>query len=174
VIKAFCETLKDGPSHEIIVIKDGGTWPAACNQGYYESTGDVIYFGADDLEPLPGWYKEVLDWLKREDELPAAKVMDPDGSFSNAIDGTNLELTHFTRVPIMRRDQWERIGPWPEDLIYYADLWVSEKGRTLGIRTRLFYSYIFLHHWSQIGRVDSKVNMDAAGWALNRHREAMV
>ena len=82
-------------------------------------------------------------------------------------------LVHFTRVPILRRDQYERIGPWPE-IDYYADIWLSEKARTLGIRTRILYSYRFVHHWSQVGRVDTPERMDAAGWRLNELREQMV
>jgi hypothetical protein len=174
-IAAYEETLRDFP-YELIIVKDEPSWPRACNVGYARSTGEVVHWTADDLEPMPDWHLEILDWLEHEDELPAAKIKDytPDGAFSNIIDGGDLEFVHFTRVPIMRRDQWERIGAWPEDLIYYADLWVSEKARTLGIRTRMFFSYWFVHHWSQIGRVDNKENMDASGWALNRHREAML
>ena len=173
-VKSYEDTTQDVDC-EIIVILDEPTWPTACNVGYAKSTGDVVHFSADDLEALPGWWEEPLEFLKNADELPAPKVMDytPDGHFSNEIDGENLDLTHFTRIPIMRRDQWERIGIWPE-IVYFADMWVSEKARTIGIKTRLLHSYIFVHHWSQIGRVDSKVNMDEAGWALNRLREQMV
>lgn len=175
-VAAYENTLKK-KSHELIVVKDESSWPRACNEGYARSSGDIVHFTADDLVPEADWYREVCAWLKNVDELPAAKVYDfgPGGSrrFSNAVDGSDLELVHFTRVPIMRRDQWERIGPWPE-ITYFADIWLSEKARTIGIRTRMFYSYVFFHHWSQIGRVDSKVNLDAAGFALNRLREQMV
>lgn len=173
-IEAY-EKYTKGISHEIIVVKDEPTWPTACNVGYGRAKADIILFGADDLDPCKGWWREPVFWLSKRDELPNPKVMDysEDGVFSNHLDGEDLDLTHFTRVPIMRRDQWERIGPWPE-LIYYADIWVSEKARTLGIRTRNIHSYKFIHHWSQIGRVDSKVNLDESGFALNREREKMV
>ena len=71
----------------------------------------------------------------------------------------------------MRRDQWERIGRWPDDLIYYADLWVSEKGRHLGIETRMVHGFDFIHHWSGIKRVDSRTNLDASGQMLKLLRE---
>jgi GT2 family glycosyltransferase len=173
-IAAYEETLFR-KSHELIVIKDESSWPRACNEGYKKAQADIIHFTADDLEPLSDWWREPIRWLRYKDELPAPKVMDHsvDGKFANKEDGNNLDLTHFTRIPIMRRDQYERIGPWPE-ITYYADMWLSEKARTLGIKTRMFYSYLFLHHWSQIGRVDSKVNLDEAGFALNRLREEMV
>lgn len=161
--------------YEIIVIQNAPTWPSACNKGYREAKGNVIHFSADDLEALPGWHKDVLKALRERDELPAPRVMDyaADGKFMNESDGADGELTHFTRIPIMTRKQYETIGPWPE-IVYYADIWLSEKARTLGIRTRMLYSYAFVHHWSQIGRVDSKKNLDEAGWQLNALREQMV
>ena len=176
-VEAYEQHTK-GCSHEIIIIKDEPTWPEACNAGYYQSKGDNILFGADDLDPLKGWWKRALIHLRDNDELPAPRVYDNMGpfggrQFANEIDGKDGDLTHFTRIPFMRRDQWERIGPWPA-VIYYMDMWVSEKARTLGIRTRMVYGFDFHHRWSQIGRVDSKENLDASGDALNRLREEMV
>lgn len=151
-IAAYEDTLR-GISHEIIVVKDEPTWPTACNMGYSKAKADVIHFTADDLEPLPGWHQDVLPWLESNDELPAGKVLNYSaaGDFDNHADGADQALVWFTRLPILRRDQWERIGSWP-DLYHYADIWLSEKARRLGIETRMFYSYAFVHHWSQIGR----------------------
>lgn len=172
-LTAYHETLK-GEDYEVIVIKDAPTWPTACNRGYEKANGDVIHFTADDLEPLPGWHVDALKALAERDELPAPAVYDysPQGRFANAEDGPDGALTHFTRIPIMTRDQYERIGIWPE-IVYYADLWVSEKARTIGIETRLIYSYAFVHHWSQVGRVDSSKNLTKAGADLRRLRQEM-
>lgn len=162
--------------HEIITIRDAETWPTACNEGYAQAQGDIVHFTADDLEALPGWWQGAVQMLEERDELPAAAVYDyrppPEGHFANAVDGPDGALVHFTRVPILRRDQYERIGPWPE-IVYYADLWVSEKARTLGIETRINYTYAFVHHWSQVGRVDSQANLDGAGRDLARLRVMM-
>ncbi|HSE47497.1 MAG TPA: glycosyltransferase family A protein [Gemmatimonadales bacterium] len=176
-VESFKQTTR-GCQHEIIIIKDEPTWPEACNAGFYQSKGEVVLFSADDLDALRNWWKRPLAHLAEYDELPAPRVYDnhgPDGQrwLMNEKDGKDGDLTHFTRIPIMTRSQWERIGPWP-NLIYYADMWVSEKARTLGIRTRMIYGFDFFHHWSQIGRVDSKENLDASGWHLNRLREEMV
>lgn len=149
-IAAYEDTLRD-IKHELILVKDNPTWPGACNEGAEKAKGDILHFTADDLEPLPGWHKDVLRWLERHDELPAAKVLNPDGAFDNHADGADRSIVWFTRVPIMRKDQRERIGPWPE-MYHYADVWLSEKARSLGMETRIFYSYAFIHHWSQIGR----------------------
>jgi hypothetical protein len=177
-LRSYEETLA-GDDFEIIIIQDAPTWPEACNDGYYKSDSPYILFGADDLDPEPGWWeygKEALE--ARPLELPAPRVYDdhgPDGTrwFMNENDGGDGALTHFTRVPLMSKYQWETVGPWPA-IVYYADIWVSEKARTLGIRTRMVYGFDFFHRWSQVGRVDSKENMDEAGWALNRLREEMV
>jgi hypothetical protein len=159
------------PGAELFVVKDKTSWPAACNEGYRQSTGDIVHFTADDLEPLPGWWQEATAAMETEDVLPAAKVLNhsADGTWDNQGDGDH---PHFTRVPIMRRDQWERIGEWPE-FNYVADVWVSEKGRTLGIETRMFYSYAFVHHWAQHGRRDGPQDMAAAANTLTELRAAM-
>lgn len=173
-VAGYEETLK-GISHELIIVKDEITWPTACNTGFEQATGDVLHFTADDLEPIDGWWEGALVALTERDELPAPRVMNfsADGEFDNPEDGADGDTTWFTRVPILTREQYERIGPWPE-IVYYADIWVSEKARVLGIETRMLYSYAFIHHWSGIGRVDSRENLDESGRALNRLREQMV
>ena len=55
-----------------------------------------------------------------------------------------------------RRDQYERIGAWPE-LNYVADVWLSEKARSLGIPTRKVDAYTFAFGSGLAG---------IAGWAL--------
>lgn len=161
---------------EYVIVKDAAAWPTACNRGYHLASGDIVQLSADDLEPLPGWWEETLDWLDNHDELPAPVVLNhsADGPWDNAIDGPDKAVPEFTRIPIMRRDQWERIGDWPE-VNYVADVWVSKRGRTLGIETRMIHSYRFVHHWEQTGRKDGPDEMararatlealEAKGWA---------
>ena len=165
-LASYEATLK-GVAHEIIVVKDENSWPRACNVGYGRSKGDVIHWTADDLEAAPGWYADIPAFLEN-DEIPAPAVYDYrlDGKFSNEEDGEDQALAWFTRVPLCRRDQAERIGLWPE-ITYYADVWFSEKARTVGIETRLLYSYAFVHHWCGVGRVDSQHNLRRAWLELN-------
>ena len=167
------ETTLAGIDHQLIVVKDESSWPRACNVGYQQAQGDIIHWTADDLEAAPGWYTDVPAFLER-DEIPAPTVFDyrPDGKFANAEDGPDGALTWFTRVPICRRDQAERIGLWPE-ITYYADIWFSEKARAVGIETRMLYSYRFVHHWSPIGRVDSAENLTESWAQLEELRAAM-
>lgn len=159
---------RTAPKAEQLVVYNKASWPEACNEGYRQSTGDVILFGADDLEPLDGWTDEVLPALAEHDELPAARVLNhsADGPMDNINDGPDKALVHFTRVPILSRSQYERIGPWPE-YNYVADVWLSIKARTLGIPTRIYYSFAFVHHWSQIGRVDGPDELAHAANVLN-------
>lgn len=172
IVTAYKRTLSKRP-HEIIIVKDKETWPTACNEGYAESRGDILHFSADDLEPLPKWYSEVIPWLEEHDELPAPRVFNHsrEGVHDNLEDGPDGAVCWFTRVPIMRRDQYERIGPWPE-YNYVADIWVSEKARMMfGIQTRLFYSYAFVHHWHQVGRKDDEETMALAWTRLEDLRQ---
>jgi hypothetical protein len=168
-IASYEDTLA-GESHEILIIQDAPTWPSACNLGFERAEGDVIHFSADDLEALPGWWEEAIDVLDR-DELPAPVVLNHsvDGEWDNRHDGADGALTHFTRIPMMTRSQYERVGPWPE-FQYVADVWVSERARTLGIQTRMVHSYRFVHHWEQVGRDGSPEVLALADRELARMR----
>lgn len=161
--------------NEIIIVQDYPTWPAACNFGAAQAEGDIIVWGADDLEPIKGWHSDLRRWFKERDELPAPRLHNYSklAPVWNVEDGPDGAVPLFTRVPVMSRSQMERIGPWPEQLIYYADYWVSEKGRSLGIETRNLWSYAFVHHWCQIGRVDSPENYDASGKEFQRLKRGM-
>ncbi len=171
-LRSYQETLS-GVDHELVVVKDETSWPRACNVGYRRSTGDTIHWTADDLEAVPGWYDDVPALLA-QGELPAPVVFDYEvgGNFCNAEDGPDGALTWFTRVPVCSRAQADKIGLWPE-LTYYADVWFSEKARSVGIETRMLYSYAFVHHWSQIGRVDSQRNLDQSWRQMLRLRRTL-
>lgn len=163
--------------HEIIVVSGKPTWPHACNEGYDKSVGEIVHFTADDLEPLAGWHDEIIPWMTEHDELPAPKVYNysvSEENWDNRFDGDDHSTSPpFTRIPIMRRDQWERIGRWPE-YNYVADIWVSEKGRSIGIETRMFYSYAFIHYWSMVGRKNDGQTMARAVLKLRELRKEMV
>lgn len=161
-VESYERTL-DGEEFEIVVVKDMKNWPTACNAAYKKTKGDIIHFTADDLEAVDGWHVEAIKSLKARDELPAPRVYDHElnGHFHNEVDGVDGQLTRFTRIPICTRDQYERIGIWP-DMDYNSDIWFSERGRILGIETRMIYSYTFIHHWSGVGRLDSEEQLAEA------------
>ena len=158
---------------ELVIIQDLANWPSGCNEGARRAKGDVLHFSADDIEPLPGWHVDALAWIAEHDELPAPRVFNHsvDGEWDNAVDGPDGGVPHFTRVPLMTRSQYDRIGPWPE-IDYCSDVWLSEKARTLGIETRMIWSYAFVHHWNQVGRLDTPERLAASERALRELRAA--
>lgn len=162
-LDAYRDTLTLANIYEFVVIRNASSWSSGCNQGARQALGEILHFTADDLEPLPGWWQTAVEWLNEFDELPAPRVFNhsPDGEHDNVGDGPDGALTLFTRIPIMRRDQYDRIGEWP-DVDYASDVWLSEKARQVGINTRLLYGYAFVHHWSQIGRTDTPQQLDRA------------
>jgi hypothetical protein len=175
-VASYEETLA-GTQYEIITVLDFPTWPSACNEGYRRSSGDVIHFSADDLAALPGWHIPALLHLSVHNELPAPRVYDynppPQGKWANAIDGPDGAVPDFTRIPIMTRAQYAKIGYWPH-IDYYGDCWVSKKGRSVGIETRMVHGYDFVHHWSQIGRVDDPPRLRKAWDEYQRLVKEMV
>jgi hypothetical protein len=142
---------KRGSPHdaEYIVVKDRANWPTACNEGFRQAKGNLLHFTSDDLEPFEEWWTEVLFHISEHDEFPAPKV------FNHSADG-----------------EWDNaIGPWPE-IDYGADVWLSERGRTLGIETRMFHSYAFVHHWNQVGRIDTPERLAESDRQLHALRVA--
>lgn len=155
---------------EIITPKDYPCWPAGCNAGFAETTGDIIHYGADDLEPLAGWLEAALPVLAAG-EIPAPQLWDfekGDGEPVNQrADGVPGTCTAFSRVPTLTRAMAEAVGPWPI-MDYYADNWVSDKARKLGHETRVTAGYSFVHHWHPVGRLDAG---DWVGRSIGRYNE---
>jgi hypothetical protein len=140
---------------QIVTPKDYPNWPAGCNAGQLQAKGDILHFGADDLEPIDGWAEPMLECLSNG-YIPAPQLWNwvKEGEPVNqAEDGLPGSFTTFSRVPALTREMAKAIGPWPE-IPYYADNWVSLKGSKVGYLTRVTGGYSFIHHWSQIGRLD--------------------
>lgn len=141
---------------DVIVKRNFPNWPAGCNAGMPDVTGDYVFFAADDLEPLPGWASAMVGCLNAG-EIPAPQVWDHrvEGRPVNEWeDGPPGSTPAFSRAPAMTRDMMEAIGPWPE-IDYYGDNWVSDKARLLGIQIRVVAGYAFVHHWHPVGRLDA-------------------
>jgi hypothetical protein len=146
------------PGHdlEIVTVKDRPSWPVGCNAGQLLASGEVLHFGADDLEPLEGWAGAMLSALEAG-EIPAPQIWDyaREGlPVNQAQDGPPGALTPFSRVPSLTRAMAAAIGEWP-DMHYYSDNWVSAKGRLCGFETRVTEGYAFIHHWHPVGRLDT-------------------
>lgn len=168
--------MHTGFQWQILVMRDRPNWPTACNDGMIEATGDIIHFGADDLVPVGDWLTPCLPVLDRG-ELPAAYCWNHEytGDWhdaDNVGDGAPGDLTTFTRVPVLTRAMAEAIGPWP-NIDYYGDNWVSDKARTFGWPTRLVDGYHFVHHWNQVGRLDSAENVERSRVEYERLRSEL-
>ena len=140
---------------EILTPKDYPCWPAGCNAGRRHALGDVLHFGSDDLEPIEGWAEPMFACLA-EGFIPAPQVWDhvhQGPPVNQDADGLPGSITTFTRVPALTHAMSKEIGDWPE-IPYFADNWVSDKGRLCGYQTRMTEGYGFVHHWSQVGRLD--------------------
>ena len=176
-LDAYRETLA-GVDYELLVLHDRRFWPVACNEGTraLAASVDVIHYGADDLVPEPGWLGAALPVLEAG-ELPAPRVWDfyrtEAGAQSQLIDGPVGALCNFTRVPILTSRMAEAIGPWPE-IAYFADCWLSDAARARGWPTRVTEGYDFVHHWSQVGRLDGDpMLMEEARLGWQRALEAI-
>lgn len=150
-----------------VVVRDEPNWPAACNAGTaraLEQGVDAIFYGADDLVPLAGWYEAMVRCLE-VGWLPAPEaVYDAPGCGRNVDgleplkiddDGPPGATTFFSRVPAVRAEWARELGAWP-DMDYYADLWLSVAARRLlGVETVVVTGYRFVHYWNQTGRLDT-------------------
>lgn len=170
VIAAYRKHVPKGLRPQIVTPLNESCWPAGCNAGFAKAKGDIIHFGADDLEPLEGWYEAALAELEAG-FVPAPQIWDYVHSDSRpvneAADGPPGTVTTFSRVPTLTREMAEAIGPWPI-MDYYADNWVSDKARVLGWETRVAGGYRFVHHWHPVGRLDAG---DWVGRSLPRYNE---
>ena len=165
-ILAFYEARTPGYRLQFINVLDRPSWPAGYNAGYPEASGDYIFIGSDDIEPIEGWADAMVGALERH-QLPASRVWDhtfgipepcgyvPVGDpVHQRADGKPGQVAPFSRAPAFTRELAEQVGPWPE-IAYYADNWVSDKCRLLGWQPVVTAGYDFVHHWDQRGRLDT-------------------
>lgn len=129
---------------------------------------DYLHLSNDDCEALsPDWWRDPVEACDAG-SLPAPIVRNSDGSLQSAggeMGGGvgNLITTlqddwaevDFTPIPFMSWEQWEQIGMQP--VHYSSDVWVSHRGRQLGIPTVLRHGYEIAHHMESVGRLDSSV-----------------
>lgn len=140
---------------ELCSPKDYPNWPSGINAA--QPTGDYLVYTADDLEPLDGWADAMVACLDRG-EVPAPQVWNwkQEGRpVDERVDGPPGAVPAFSRIPALTREMAEAIGPWPSDLDYYADNWVTDAARLRGWECRVTEGFAFIHHWNQHGRLDA-------------------
>lgn len=134
----------------------GTAWQA----GAGKAEGDYILFGADDLEPMDGWWQPLVESVDAG-ELPCPVVFEPDGCTVQSAGAFDWELqrtapadgapTGWTTVPFIRREWWAHIDPMLP-IHYCTDTWVSVRLARHGIRTVVRTGSGFIHHNAAPGR----------------------
>jgi uncharacterized protein (DUF736 family) len=151
---------KGGPA--LHVIENSPTCGAGWREGLEQLQGDYVLLACDDQEFLtPGWdalCRRTVD----EGALPCPRIWGPDGSIESQggdmaephhtirrpqRDGTPVD---YTTIPFLSRVWAEAIGMG--DWHYCTDVWVSYRGRQLGLETVLRHGFDVRHHWEMAGR----------------------
>jgi hypothetical protein len=144
--------------YETIIVRDHAVCGTAWNEGIEQAKGRYVLLGADDLTPLPGFFRFGMD---RSDagQLPSALIYNPDGTIQSCGDVTMLarEGTEATiaRVPFATREMMEAIYPIIETH-YFTDNWFSHQGRLNGWPSIVTHGFAFVHHFAPEGRIDNE------------------
>ena len=156
VIRAYEETT---PGAEVIIERDHDCVGKAWQAGAERAHGDYVLLGADDLEPMPGWWEPLIESVDRG-ELPCPVVFETDGRVQSA-GAIDWELqttapddgavTGWTTVPFFSRTWWPLIDPMLP-VHYCTDTWVSVRLARHGIRTVVRTGSGFIHHNAIPGR----------------------
>jgi hypothetical protein len=145
-----------------IVLRDRPTCGIAWQEGAELARGDFLHFSADDLEPHPGWAEAAIEAVECG-YLPAPRILNADGTLQSCglwgEEQGEGELTPFTRIPFLSREQWELVDPMIETH-YWTDNWVSHRCRLAGVETRVARRYLFTHHYEPAGRLDERMEPD--------------
>lgn len=72
-------TLAYNRTMRVIQRKHAKSWLAACNQGAFASSGEILVFLLDRLELLPGWIEPMLAALKDDIGMVGGRLLLPNG-----------------------------------------------------------------------------------------------
>lgn len=150
----------DGVS-EVVVEYNNPTCGVAWQKASQAVDGDYVLFGADDLEPLPGWLPPLIEACEAG-MVPCPVVLEPDGVTVQSAGATGWDLTKtvpadwgetgWTTVPFIRRDWMDAVLPIPP-IHYCTDTWFSAKLQLeRGLPTVVRNDSRFVHHNALPGR----------------------
>lgn len=160
---------------QTIVIEDKPTCAVAWNEGIAQAKAPLIHLTADDIVPHKGWWEAAEASVMRT-ETPAPKILNTDGSLQSCggaeltPNGTEVEIA---RIPFGRREWFEDIGPFPEDMHYYTDNWWSRwVDRVCGVPSVVNQDYLFTHHLAPERRemADERLYSDGVKFAKRTRR----
>lgn len=151
-----------GAAPNFIIIRNSPASGVGWLRGMETSDAPYVHLTNDDIQcDSPLWF-EACRQVTEYGHFPAPEVLNSDGSVQSrggALGAPANLMTEpkedyqdvdFTTVPFMTREQWDRIGMIP--VHYCSDVWVSYRGRQLGIKTVFHRFYRLIHHNHQVGR----------------------
>lgn len=156
-------------SSEILIVRNRRTCGIAWNIGLDHAEAPYIHLTADDIEAHPGWWEAAIKVVRR-DQLPAPRILNPDGSLQSCGDANEMENgeeCEIARIPFASREQFDAIGQMFTRQ-YYGDNWFSHRGRQLGWPSIICREYLFTHHLAGEGRIDTLAEDGAAFFRARR------
>jgi hypothetical protein len=149
----------------------GVAWQA----GAEKAAGEYLHLTNDDIEPHPGWHLPAIEAVQRG-FLPAPQVHGPAGDPQSlpawGTIGEDWAPVTMSTLPFMSRAQWEKIGPVAQ-VHYYADDYISYRGRKAGWPAVLRAGYSFTHYWARHGRGAGMTEDERMDYDRARYNEAV-
>lgn len=148
---------------EIIVIENSKTCGWGWRKGLEESSdAPYVLLACDDQEFIGIGWDQVAMATVDGGRLPCPRVWLPDGSIesqggdmgspNHVVNRYQKDWTpvDYTTIPFCSRDQIDEIGML--DVHYASDVWVSYRGRQLGVQTLLRHGFDVRHYQESVGR----------------------
>lgn len=147
----------------LIVVRGEGTCGKGWIAGMKQARHPYLHLTCDDIELVsPTWAEACMRTVDRG-ELPCPVVYEPDRATIESCGGEDGGLhrdlradgteVKFTVLPFMSAEQAKAIGMI--EAHHKTDVWVSERGRELGWPTVIVRDFEAIHHYEDIGRIDS-------------------
>jgi hypothetical protein len=151
-----------GVESNVIVVPDSKTCGWGWKQGLAASREPYVLLACDDQEAFgAGWAQDCIAAID-EGFLPCPRVWTPEGRIESqggdmsayrhliARHQKNRTPVDYTTIPVMSREQADAIQMIESH--YCSDVWVSYRGRQLGIETVLVHGFDVRHHQERVGR----------------------
>lgn len=137
----------DASRLEFVIVRDELSCGDAWNVGAKLATGELLHFGADDLEPArPDWWIDAAAAIG-DGFLPVGSIVE------HSLDGeTRWFGGDFARVPFIHRDWWRAM---PAGMHYFTDNLLTQRAAEDDHAMRFCESFAFTHRPVRVGRLDT-------------------
>ena len=130
-----------------VTVFRGIPWGNGVNQAASESTAEVLLLCADDMVPHPGYLKAGLATVA-EGRVPMSHCVEVDGKtwlhapYDAQPAGAPVD---WTRMFLLRREWFQTVGPFMEDMQWYIDRDYSERLNEAGYQVTACPGFRFTH-----------------------------